>query len=144
MLPSVRISLLSISLLFVITAVSAQSLLPEKPGDRQRFTAIVEMKNAYLSGICIMVRDSDLMKCSVFNEFGVSAIDFSYSPKKDKVKLHSVVGRMDKWYVRYVLKRDLRRLINNLRNGIPSYINDRQHIKYSFKPLILEDNATGE
>ena len=134
-----RTCLLWISLLCVCLNMSAQTLFPRQKGDKARFTATIEMKKAYVSGICILLNDGDLVKGSLFNEFGISALDFTYSVKKDKVKILNVIANMDKWYIKRVLKKDLRAVMHELQNGKTSYANTRYQMNYSFKPLETED-----
>ena len=73
-----------------IATLSAQSLLPEQEGQRARFSAYIEIRDAYLSGGCMLLNDGNLLKGAVFNDFGISYFDFSYHFLKDKVKLHDV------------------------------------------------------
>ena len=103
-----------------------------------RYTAYIEMPKAYLSGICILWHDGDMVKGSLFNEFGVTALDFTYYIYKEKVKLHDVMAQMDKWYIRRVLKKDLRQLMLQLQQGKTTYENQRQHIKYQLTPIAHE------
>ncbi len=55
-----------------------------------KYNASIEMKKGYLSGICILIRDKDGYKGSIFNEFGISVLDFTYQPVTGKVKLENV------------------------------------------------------
>ena len=111
----------------------SKNLPPE--GERARFTAYIELPKAYISGVCILVNDEGLIKGSLFNEFGVSALDFTYNPERKKVKLHHVMKMMDKWYIRYVLRKDLAQLMQRLQQGETSYENQRRHIKYTLIKL---------
>ncbi len=150
---SARICLLWISLLlpgFASLDADAQSLLPQTAGSKVRFSAMVELPKAYLSGVCVMVNDDGVLKGSFFNEFGISYMDFSYSVEKDKVKLHSVQSMMDKWYIRKALRHDLRMLIHQMEKGVGEYENKRRKMTYRFTPLTddepenLEENDTEE
>lgn len=150
---SARICLLWISLLlpgFASLAADAQSLLPQTAGSKVRFSAMVELPKAYLSGVCVMVNDGGVLKGSFFNEFGISYMDFSCSLVKDKVKLHSVQSMMDKWYIRKALRHDLRMLIHQMEKGVGEYVNKRRKMTYRFTPLTddepenLEENDTEE
>lgn len=125
-----------------MTKAMAQGAFPVQTGDRARYTALIEMPKAYISGICILLREEEILKGAVFNEFGISAIDFSYCPEKDKVKLHHVVKMLDRWYIRRVLKKDLRQLIHSLQRGETQYRNEKYKINYKFTPLkeeVIED-----
>jgi len=141
--------LLSVSCLwlFLCVEVGAQQLFPARQGEKQRYAAYIEMPKAYVSGVCMMLHDSTAVKGCVFNEFGLSAIDFSYLPAKDKVVLHHVAGAMDKWYIRRLLRRDLRELVHRLQQGNTTYYNEKYHITYQFTPINnekTENNGTEE
>lgn len=114
----------------------AQSLLPTQRGEKVRYAAYIEMPKGYVSGICILLNDSTEVKGSLFNEFGVTALDFSYLPAKDRVRLHHVIGMMDKWYIRRVLKRDLREVMHQLQQGQTSYRDEKYTITYQFTPVV--------
>lgn len=134
-----RSSLLWIStllLLFVApTAAASQSLLPENDGERAVFAATIEMERGYISGVCVMRCDGDELRASLFNEFGLSALDFVYRPATDKVKIISAISFLDRWYIRRILRRDLRSLIARLRLGEGTYRNERRAIDYRFSPI---------
>lgn len=123
-----------------MTKMMAQGEFPVHTGDRARYTALIEMPKAYLSGICILLREEEVLKGAVFNEFGISAIDFSYCTKKDKVKLHHVIKMLNRWYIRRILKKDLRELIHSLQQGGTQYRNEKYNINYKFTPLEEEEN----
>ncbi len=129
-----RICLLSISLLSMLTTV-AQPTFPEKEGDKVRYTAYIETPKAYVSGICVLVNAGDEVRGSLFNEFGITAISFSYQTKKDKVKLHEVLPMLDKWYIRRVLRKDLRQLMHGLQRGEGRYTNDKYKLSYQLTPM---------
>lgn len=134
-----QVCLLSISLvlLFMLSgSMSAQTLYPVSVGDKARYAAVIEMPKAYLSGICILYHDEgSKINGSLFNEFGISALDFTYDENRDKVKLHHVIKMMNKWYIKKVLRHDLRELVHQLRIGNGIYINEKYHLRYQFTPL---------
>ena len=135
MRPSLRL----ISLVLVFSAsymMNAQHTFPKQLGEKVRYRVMMETPKAYLSGICILVNDSTEVKGSMFNEFGVSAMDFTYFPSKDKVKLHHVTKMLDKWYIRRVLKKDLRALIHNLKDGVCDYDDTKYKIRFNFTPMV--------
>ena len=123
-----------ICLLFVSSLAAiklyAQSTFPASEGERMKYNAYIEMPRSYVSGIMILMNDNNEIKGSLFNEFGVTALDFSYLPKKNKVKLHNVVKMMDKWYIRRVLRKDIAQLMSLLYNGKTEYQNTRRNISY--------------
>ena len=97
--------------------------------------AYIELPRGYLSGVCIMRCAGDTLRGSIFNEFGVSAMDFVYDRRKDRVRLLSVMKMMDRWYIRRTLRSDLRRLLRSMNAGEGEYRNERRHILYRFTPM---------
>lgn len=140
---SMRKFLISISwlLLTSVLPIEAQSLFPDSVGQKQKYAATIEMKKGYISGICMMANEGEVVKGCLFNEFGISAIDFSYRPTDGKVKLLGVIKMLDKWYIKRVLRRDLALLMQNLRMGKEAYRDEKYKIDYKF--TILND-ATEE
>ncbi len=132
---SVLISGVALILLLGTASAKAQALYPQNAGERVRSTAMIEMSKGYVSGICVMYNDGEDVKASIFNEFGISAIDFVYYPKKDKVKLLNVIKMLDKWYIRKLLKSDLRKVVHCLQQGIGKYRNEKYKIDYKFSQL---------
>lgn len=138
MTPSVPIRLLSISLglLFAVSLpLHAQNLLPSEEGDRSRYEVTIQMDKGYFSGVCAMLNEGRVIQGSIFNEFGITAIDFSYDTVKKKVRLHTVFKMMNKWYIRRVLRKDLACLIDGLKIGETQYVNKRHHITYRLVPV---------
>lgn len=119
-------------LLALPISVQAQTTFPSADGERAKYAAYIEMPKAYVSGICVLLQEDGLIKGSLFNEFGITALDFTYNPQHDKIKLHSVMKMMDKWYIRKVLKKDLRQVMKTLKEGQTEYTNQRRHIVYRF------------
>lgn len=139
---SMQSCLLFISLLLsVLTSrLYAQTAFPAD-GESIRYTAYIEHrinteKHGYVSGICILHRDGDTVHGSLFNEFGITALDFTYHLEKKKVKLHTVMPMMNKWYIRKVLRKDLRQLMTGLQNGETTWKDERYHIEYQLTPLL--------
>lgn len=93
------------------------------------------MPRGYVSGICILLRDGQQIKGSIFNEFGISAIDFSYDEQRDKVKLYEVVKMLNRWYIKRVLRRDLRELIHQMQQGKTEYTDIKHNISFKLSPL---------
>lgn len=93
------------------------------------------MPRGYVSGVLVLLRDDEAVRGSLFNEFGITALDFSYDRRKDKVRLHSVVRQMDRWYIRRVLRRDLRQVVKGIERGDSIYEDRRHKIIYKFTPL---------
>jgi len=118
-------------------AATAVSLPRESIGeDTVRYSAYIETPRAAVSGICILVSDSTEIRGCLFNEFGITALEFTYNRRKDKVRLHTVLPALDKWYIRRTLRRDLRQLLLRLQQGDGTYENSGYHIKYTLTPLL--------
>ena len=126
-------------ILLAAMQVQAQSLLPEEGGERVRLSANIEMNGGYISGVCAMLRDDGQIKCSLFNEFGISALDFIYDTHKDKVKIVSATSFINKWYIKRTLRKDLRHIMHDMKEGKTTYINEKRNILYEFRPM---DNET--
>ena len=63
------------------------------------------------------VREADVYHGVLFNEFGITALEFTYQPQTKKVELIEVIAMLDKWYIRRVLKNDLQHVMENLMKG---------------------------
>lgn len=125
----------------------------------QRYTFQIETKKAFLSGLLLANENEEVINGSMINEFGVSAIDFTYSKRKQKVKLQNVVSFLNKWYIKMVLKTDLKFCLHIL-YGTPfnqknkyeivrigntvSIINHKRNLKYTFTPLNSTDSNDTE
>lgn len=120
---------LSISILLL--SCLAQPMMAQK----SKYAATIEMKKGYISGICFLSEEGDTIKGSLFNEFGISAFDFTYLRSRQKVKLENVIKMLNKWYIKRVLRQDLVHVLDNLQRGITSYSNDKYHINYQFSRL---------
>ena len=102
----------------------------------QRFSTFIETPRASISGICVLVTDSSEVRGSLFNEFGITALDFTYLPSKNKVRLHSVMSALDHWYIRRILRRDFRQIVPGLLSAPSQPLNLKiSQISYSFTPL---------
>lgn len=125
--------------LFVILILSllplismAQKVYPERNGDKVRYNIQIDFKKAYLSGVCILSQQEDGIVSSIVNEFGVSIMDFSYNPLKKKVKIHHITQKLNRWYIKRVLKKDIRSMLEVMQAGGNEYIDNKYHIKYLF------------
>ncbi len=117
------------------SAARRPALYPDSVGAKVRCSATVELPRGYLSGICVLRNEGPAVRGCLFNEFGISALAFTYMPARQKVKIDYVAGKLNKWYIRRVLRRDLLQLMANLRRGVGTYRNARRHIDYRFTPL---------
>lgn len=103
--------------------------------DSKQYNALIEMPKGSVSGICMLVQEGDTIKGAIVNEFGITAMDFYYLRSTDKVKLEHIIAMLDKWYIKKVLRKDLRELIHALKQGEYVYVNKRHHITYTLTPI---------
>lgn len=118
----------------------AQSLLPTPQSDELvKLNAAITFQRGGMTGICAMRYEEGLMKGCLFNEFGISALDFSYQPEKRKVRIVHAIKMLNKWYIKRVLRQDLLHVIDALAQGDTTYVNQKRHITYQFSPLMQHD-----
>ena len=127
----IRICLMAL-LLIEPLSIMAQLTYPANEGDKVRYNLQVEIRDSFLSGICIMVNNDGIIASSIVNEFGISLMDFIYSEQKDKVKLCNMIKPLDRWYVKRLLKRSLRGMLKAMKSGDTEYIDEKNRIKYVF------------
>ena len=118
---------------------------PQADGERARYNVQIDFRKVYISGICMMLNDGGAVNCCVFNEFGVPAISYTYNIATGKVKIVSIIGKMNRWYIKKMIKRDLAQLMSVLQKDEGGeYTNSRVGVKYSFTILNDTDNGTSE
>lgn len=125
---------LILGILLFPLAVGANTCYPDSVGQRVMYEINIEMPKANLSGIMIMAKtDENSINASIVNEFGISIIDFNYNTKKSKVKIWGVMKKLDHWYIKRLLKSDIRKMLNVMQMCGTEYLNERRNIKYTFK-----------
>lgn len=129
MLRQTRVLLLACLL---CSSIVVMAQLSHDDGERTLYNVNIEMPKGYVSGQCVMLRNGKQLNGTIINEFGVTVMDFVYDETKDKVKFVSVVDMLDKWYIRRVLRRDLRMVIHGLDREEDTYENKKCKIKYHF------------
>ena len=142
-----RCLLLSSLLWMAVVGVAADYLLPLD--GRQEYSVAITARGAEITGVCIVKTDAEGSRGAIVNEFGIHALDFMVSADRKKVKLLNVIPMMDRWYVRRVVKKDLRTLFNATADGeqaggrtvivepdgTVTLTNTRYKLKYSLKKL---------
>jgi hypothetical protein len=118
----------------------AQSTYPVNDGDKVHYNLQIEIRESCLSGICIMVNNEGTIASSIINEFGISLIDFTYSEKKNRIKIHSIIKPLNRWYIKRFIKRSLKEMINIMKSGGTEYIDNKNRIRY----FITLNNETQE
>ena len=142
-----RACLVFVSLTFLtahFSTVNAQVCFPSTQGEKAKYSAYIDMPQGYVSGVCVLFNEGTVIRGSLFNEFGITALNFSYDIKKEKIKLYSVVKLMDKWYIKKILKKDLKQLMKCLQKGESVYQDEKYHITYSFSTLNTEEEYDTE
>lgn len=135
-----------VSLLFLLSATTftaqAQSLLPQSEGQLVKLNANIDFPRGSMSGICALRHDGEWLKGSLFNEFGISALDFTYHLTKRKVKIVHAIAQLNKWYIKLGLRHDLVQVMEELEKGDTIYVNQKRKITYQFSKM--NDNDTEE
>ena len=135
---SISILLLSLSSMVVRAqefVASDQQPLRDSIGCKMKYATTIEMPKSYLSGITLIVREAKEYRGVMFNEFGITALAFSYKPETKRIKLIHLIDMLDNWLIRRVLKQDLQRVMENLLKGVSTYKNERLHIEYTFSVM---------
>lgn len=157
MIVSMKSFLLSISLLLCTVVLWAQSPLLSLDG-RHHYRVTIAARGAELSGICIIKTDGEGSRGSVVNEFGIHALDFTVSPDRKKVKLLNVMPAMNRWYIKRVVRGDLKFLFNATQNPqrkgkrtvtvdsdqTVTLVNSKYRLKYSFLEINENDDEATE
>lgn len=145
----IRSFLLSLSLLLACPMLWAA---PTGEGDASssQYNLLMQARGHELTGIWIMETSADgSVVGTLINEFGVKAFDFLYSGGKAQVQ--DVVGPLDRWYIRRVLRKDITFILSALPTGQDATLgkrrlvrlddgairveNARFHIRYTLTPL---------
>lgn len=137
-----RVCLIFVSLTFLtahFNTINAQVCFPSVQGEKAKYSAYIDMPQGYVSGVCVLFNEGTVIQGSLFNEFGITALNFSYDIKKEKIKLYSVVKLMDKWNIKRILKKDLKQLMKCLQKGESVYQDEKYHVTYSFSTLNTEE-----
>lgn len=129
-----------ISVLILSFSNSFQASAGNDNGQNRRYAVKIDVRKAYVSGICILRIDEDMMNASIINEFGLSTLSFRYDIGRGKVKITGIIRQLDKGPVRKMLKKDLKVILGDL-HSLPEdrnyeYDNPRSGIRYSFRPVI--------
>ena len=121
--------------------------------DSREYNLLMQIRGQELTSICIMdFTDGQDIVGTVVNEFGVKAFDFTFDGSK--AKICNVVGPLNKWYIKKILRADFSFILSNIRQGSDvskkkrkltfspdgeiRFTNDRYNIHYTFTPLNSE------
>lgn len=152
-----RSCLILIELLFLLLPCQAvNGLYPSQYGIHNSHSAItteynltIQARGQEITGLCVMNKEADgNIVGTIINEFGVKAFDFTYY--NGKAQIMNVIGPLDKWYIRKVLRKDFsfilahlwqdrnvvskKRRMTFLPDGNVIVNNDKFKIHYTFSP----------
>lgn len=128
-------------------ASAADYLLPL--AGRQQYQVAIEVRGVCLTGVCIVLTDDEGCRGAIVNEFGFHALDFTLTTNRAKVKLLNVMPNLNRWYIKRVVRTDLRFLFNATQDGqqkgrrtvttepdgTVTLVNDKYNLKYSLKRI---------
>ncbi len=154
-----KVCLLFLSILCFFLTAAAQPQLSETDSlSTKRFAIDISVGRGNITGILITKDENKIIPGTIINEFGVSAVSFIYDKNKNKLKLQEVMSMLNKWYIKRVLQKDLRYILQNI-YGLPitennnylvdeddgqiTIINKKRKIIYTFHQIyqIHEDDT---
>lgn len=135
MLRFLKLISVTAALVAVCVVNAAERFYPDSTGQTVRCHVMIEMPRGAVSGLCLLRNDSTEVRGCIFNEFGITALGFTYDTRRGKVRLEEVTPMFDKWYIRRTLRSDLRELMRALDAGADVYVNEKRKIKYKLTPL---------
>ncbi|WP_301869041.1 hypothetical protein [Bacteroides caecimuris] len=155
-----RLSLLFLSLLISFLGAAAQEVdVRVDTLSPRRCVFDIQMEKGHLSGILISQNQEDAIIGTMVNEFGITALSFIYAKSSEKIKFENVIGFLNKWYIKRVLKGDIKYCLHVL-YGMPTkenknyqvsqesamvtITNKKRKISYSFSPLVEESEDDEE
>lgn len=133
----------------VILGMSCFIQVHAADNDVSRYKVQMDIREAYMSGICIIREEPPVITATIVNEFGVSFASFRYDTAKDRIRILNVIRQMDRPAFRRILKKDFRQILirwkdaGDDRGTTPlKHINERHKITYILIPIT--DYATAE
>ena len=91
-------------------------LLPCSATESREYNLLMEVRGQEITAICMMnFEDDGSIVGTVVNEMGVKAFDFTYA--NGKAKVINVLGPLNKWYIRMVLRKDFSFILSNIDGG---------------------------
>ncbi len=115
-----------------LNPIMAQQTFPLRQGDCIYYNFTMTTAKTELSGLCILKLNNEVVNASIVNDFGATFIDYSYKVEKSKVRIHYVFNKLDKWYIRRILKRNLKKIMIAMRKGETTYRDSKHKLTYTF------------
>lgn len=131
-------------LVSAISLLSLSSYSAEGDNGNGRYQVQIDIREAYIGGICVMRNDGEYVTASIVNEFGVSALTCRYDLRKGKVRILGVAGPLNRPSVKRVLRSDMKVIMAQFCkedfqiDDKYVYENSRYDILYTFKPMSYE------
>ena len=105
-------------------------------------TVEITFNKGYITGLCLLNTENDTTYGTIMNEFGIKVFDFVYREPSKKIKLLHLMPMLNKWYIKRVLKKDMRNIIPHLlESAAYEYRNEKYNIHYLFTPLVQTSDA---
>lgn len=158
MLPLMRRCLLLISILLLtcLNHIHAMQIANDSVVSKE-YNLLMQVRGHEVTAICIMNMEADAhIVGTVINEFGIKVFDFIYA--NGKAQILNVLGPLNKWYIKKVLRGDFSFILSNIGrgenavkkkrrfdvmpNGNISVSNERYKINYLFTPIKAENETT--
>ena len=144
----------------VANATDCDYLMHAQPDSLTRYRVQLQARNATLDGVLAVKIIDGNINGVVVNDFGIKAFAFSISHDRKKVKLQDMMPMLNHWYIKRVLKNDLKLLFNAtccdqpstgkktqitvLDDGSIKMTNTKYHIEYLFtKAQVVESQESG-
>ena len=84
--------------------------------ESKEYNLLMNARGQEITAICIVnVEDDSSIVGTVVTEMGIKVFDFRYTNGKTKVM--NVLGPLNKWYIRMVLRKDLSFILSNIDGG---------------------------
>ena len=145
-----------VSVMCITLCSMAQSHVLQVPDTgRLELRTSINVHDNQLSGITIIKQVDGCVKGIMMNEFGIKVLAFELSRNRNKIKLTDVVALMNHWWIKRIVKSDIKYLFNvttdqigiekNRRkvitaNGVITLENSRHDITYTFGPMDESQN----
>ena len=104
-----------------------------------KYNVQIDIKNAYVSGLCIVKTDAAIVTTSIVNEFGISLITLRYNKTTDRIKIVNCVKQLSNPVIKRILKRDFKSILSEhyISNESESihYVNAKHNITYNLRHL---------
>ena len=141
--------LISIQLLTCLSPIHATQIENDSVASKE-YNLLMQVRGREVTALCIMNMEADdHIVGTVINEFGVKVFDFTFI--NGKTQILNVIGPLDRWYIRKVLRGDFTFILSNIGrgenavkkkrrldimpNGDISVSNERFNIHYLFTPI---------